>query len=198
MRMTDIKPFPVWVGSRNQLIVKVETDEGIYGLGESGLSGRELAVMGALKHYREFLIGQDPMQRGRIWQELYRSQYFEGGRALLAAQSAIDIALYDIAGKALGVPVYQLLGGKQRDVVPCFATAAGETAEQMLESVKLLWSHDWRVIRTMPLLPKRPASPMTFDPRDSIPYTAQALVNVRKAMGSKLVLALDYHHRLPA
>jgi galactonate dehydratase len=71
----------------------VETDAGIYGLGESGLSSREQAVMGALRHYREFLIGQDPLQRGRIWQELYRSQYFEGGRVLLAAQSAIDIAL---------------------------------------------------------------------------------------------------------
>jgi galactonate dehydratase len=196
MRITDVKPYPVWVGSRNQLVVKVETDEGLYGLGESGLSGRELAVVGALKHYREFLIGQDPMQRGRIWQELYRSQYFEGGRVLLAAQSAIDIALYDIAGKALGVPVYQLLGGKQRDVVPCFATAGGDTAERMIESVKLLWSHDWRVIRTNSLLPKRPASPTTFDPRDSIPYTAQALVKLREAMGSELMLGLDYHHRL--
>ena len=99
MRITDIKPLPVWVGNRNQLVVKVETDEGIYGLGESGLSGRELAVVGALKHFREFLIGKDPMQIGRIWQELYRGQYFEGGRVLLAAQSAIDIALYDIVGK---------------------------------------------------------------------------------------------------
>src|SRR5919199_1894623 len=133
MKITDIKPYPVWVGIRNQLVVKVETDEGIYGLGESGLSGRELAVMGALKHFREFLIGQDPMQRGRIWQELYRSQYFEGGRVLLAAQSAIDIALYDIAGKALGVPVYQLLGGKQRDSIPCFPTANGRTGEELLE-----------------------------------------------------------------
>lgn len=109
MKITDIKPYPVWVGNRNQLVVKVETDEGIYGLGESGLSGRELAVVGALKHFREFLIGKDPMQRGRIWQEMYRSQYFEGGRVLLAAQSAIDIALYDIVGKALGLPVFQLL-----------------------------------------------------------------------------------------
>ena len=110
MRITDIKPYPVWVGSRNLLVVKVETDAGIYGLGESGLSAREQAVMGAVRHYREFLIGRDPMQRGRIWQELYRSQYFEGGRVLLAAQSAIDIALYDIVGKAWGVPVYQAAG----------------------------------------------------------------------------------------
>lgn len=196
MRITDIKSLPVWVGVRNQLVVKIETDQGIYGLGESGLSGRELAVMGALQHLREFLIGKDPMQRGRIWQELYRSQYFEGGRVLLAAQSAIDIALYDIVGKALGVPVYQLLGGKHRDVIPCFATAAGGTGEQMLESIKLLYSHNWRVIRTMPLLPKPPASPDQWEPRDSIPYTAEWLVKARAEMGSDLTLGIDYHHRL--
>ena len=62
MRISDIKAYPVWVGNRNQLIVKVETDEGIYGLGESGLSGRELAVVGALKHFREGLLGKDLMQ----------------------------------------------------------------------------------------------------------------------------------------
>ncbi len=196
MRITDIKPYPIWVGSRNQLIVKVETDEGIYGLGESGLSGRELAVIGALKHFREFLIGQDPMQRGRIWQELYRSQYFEGGRVLLAAQSAIDIALHDIAGKALGVPVYQLLGGKQRDVIPCFATAAGKQGERLLENVQFLWSHGWSVIRAMPMLPKESSSPDIFEPRQSIPYTASWLVKVREAVGTELTLGVDYHHRL--
>ena len=204
MRISDIKPYPVWVGNRNQLVVKVETDEGIYGLGESGLSGRELAVVGALKHFRESLLGKDPMQRGRIWQELYRGQYFEGGRVLLAAQSAIDIALYDIAGKALGVPVYQLLGGKQREFIPCFATSAGGTGEQMLESIRLLWSHGWRVIRAMSMLPTGPAlrqnhrsgSPEIWEPRDSIPYTAQWLVKVREALGSELTLGVDYHHRL--
>ncbi|MCP5097068.1 MAG: mandelate racemase/muconate lactonizing enzyme family protein, partial [Chloroflexi bacterium] len=196
MKITDIKPYPVWVGNRNQLVVKVETDEGIYGLGESGLSGRELAVIGALKHFREFLIGKDPMQRGAIWQELYRSQYFEGGRVLLAAQSAIDIALYDIVGKALGVPVYQLLGGKHRDVIPCFATATGGRGEQMLESIKLLWEHDWRVIRAMPVSAKKPESPNNFEPRESIAYTAKWLTKVREELGSELTLGIDYHHRL--
>ncbi len=196
MRITDIKPYPIWVGTRNQLVVKVETDEGISGLGESGLSGRELAVIGALRHFREFLLGQDPMQRGRIWQELYRSQYFEGGRVLLAAQSAIDIALHDIAGKALGVPVYQLLGGKQRDTIPCFATAAGGTGEQMLASMELLWRHGWRVIRTMTLLPSPPDDPNVFEPRDSIGVTATWLRRAREAFGPDLTLGIDYHHRL--
>ena len=76
MKITAIKPYPTWVGHRNQLIVKVETDEGIYGWGESGLSGREKAVAGAIEHYREWLIGKDPFATGAIWQEMYRSQYF--------------------------------------------------------------------------------------------------------------------------
>ena len=121
MKITDIKTYPVWVGERNQMIVKVETDEGLHGWGESGLSGREMAVVGAVKHYREFLIGRDPLRMGALWQEMYRSQYFEGGRALTAAISAIDIALYDIAGKALNVPVYQLLGGNSGSWFPASA-----------------------------------------------------------------------------
>ncbi|PLS76836.1 MAG: galactonate dehydratase [Chloroflexi bacterium] len=196
MQISDIKSYPMWVGNRNQLVVKVETDEGVYGLGESGLSGRELAVMGALKHFREFLIGKDPRQRGRIWQELYRSQYFEGGRVLLAAQSAIDIALHDIVGKTLGVPVYQLLGGKHRDTIPCFATAGGSTGEHLLESVQLLWSHGWRVIRAMPLSPAPLDTPDIWEPRESIGYTAKWLVKVREALGGELTLGIDYHHRL--
>ena len=124
MKITAIKPYAVWVGNRNQLIVKVETDDGVYGWGESGLSGREKAVVGAIEHYREFLLGRDPFAISALWQEMYRSQYFEGGRVLQAAISAIDIALYDIKGKALGVPVYQLLGGKQRNRIPTFATTS--------------------------------------------------------------------------
>ncbi|MCB9116612.1 MAG: mandelate racemase/muconate lactonizing enzyme family protein [Caldilinea sp.] len=199
MRITDIKPLPVWVGNRNQLVVKVETDEGIYGLGESGLSGRELAVIGALQHFREFLVGKDPMQIGRIWQELYRSQYFEGGRVLLAAQSAIDLALYDIAGKALNVPVYQLLGGKQREAIPCFATASG-AGPALVEDVKLLMQHGWTVIRTAPMMPDAAGGFVgdsdLFDPRASIPLTAHWLTKVREECGSEIVLGIDYHHRL--
>jgi galactonate dehydratase len=199
MHISDIKPLPVWVGNRNQLVVKVETDEGIYGLGESGLSGRELAVVGALKHFREFLIGKDPMQIGRIWQELYRGQYFEGGRVLLAAQSAIDIALYDIVGKALNVPVYQLLGGKQRDVVPCFATATG-AGPALIDDVKLLMEHGWRVIRTGPMMLDHEGGftgeSDIFEPRESIPFTAKWLIKVREECGSEVVLGIDYHHRL--
>ena len=196
MRITDIKSYPVWVGGRNQLVVKFETDEDFYGWGESGLSGRELAVVGAIKHYREFLIGRDPMKIGAIWQELYRSQYFEGGRALTAAMSAIDLALHDIAGRALGVPVYQLLGGKQRDFVPCFATTGAAMGPQLIEDAKLLVENGWNVIRTGPGNPMRGRPENTFEPRESIALTASWLTKLREAVGPEPVLGIDYHHRL--
>ena len=215
LQITDIKPYPVWVGHRNQMLVKVETNEGLYGWGEAGLSGRELAVAGAVNHYREFLIGKDAMQIGAIWQEVYRSQYFEGGRVLLAALSAIDIALYDVVAKALNVPVYQLLGGKQRHSVPCFATTGGASAEQLIERVQMLIDGGWQCIRVGPA-GKRPSprmqpqgmpanveatrttddDPLLFEPRESIGLTAQWLTELRQAVGPTPVLGIDYHHRL--
>ncbi|MBI3972036.1 MAG: mandelate racemase/muconate lactonizing enzyme family protein [Chloroflexi bacterium] len=196
MRITDIKVFPTWVGRRNQLIVKVETDERLYGWGEAGVSSRELAVAGAVRHYREFLIGKDPMRIGALWQQMYRSQYFEGGRVLTGAISAIDIALYDIAGKVLGVPVYQLLGGKHRDYVPCFATTSAPMGPKLIEDVKLLLEHGWTVIRTVPGHPDRGGDPLLFEPRESIALTAEWLTKVRQEVGPTPVLGIDYHHRL--
>ena len=196
MRITDIKPLPVFVGSRNQLVVKVETDAGIHGWGESGLSSRELAVAGAIEHYREFLIGEDPMRIGALWQLMYRSQYFEGGRVLTAAISAIDIALHDIAGKALGVPVYQLLGRKQREFVPCFATMRSASPEQMIEDANLLLEHGWDVIRTTIPPGYREGESGVFEPRESIGRAGDWHMQLREAIGPGPVLGIDYHHRL--
>ncbi len=195
MKITDIKGYPVWIGHRNQFVVKVETDEGIYGLGEGGLSGRELAMKGAVDHYREWLIGRDPMRMGALWQEMYRSQYFEGGRVLTAAISAIDIALHDITGKALGVPVYQLLGGKHRDFVPCFATTGASSYEQLKENVQLLLGKNWPAIRVV-LAKFESDDPQLFEPRESIPLTAAWMTRLREELGPAPVLGVEYHHRL--
>src|SRR5262252_7328017 len=194
MKITAIKPYPVWVGIRNQLIVKVETDEGIHGWGESGLSGREKAVIGAIEHYREFLIGRDPMRIGALWQEMYRSQYFEGGRVLTAAISAIDIALHDIKGKALGVPVYELLGGKQRDRIPTFASTGDEAeGDAAIERARQLRAQGWQAIRFFPL---GQDSKSVFEPRESIGPTSRMLNKARETLGDEVALGIDYHHRL--
>ncbi len=193
MKIVAIKPYAVWVGIRNQLVVKVETDEGIFGWGESGLSGREKAVVGAIEHYREFLIGRDPFAIGALWQEMYRSQYFEGGRVLQAAISAIDIALYDIKGKALGVPVYELLGGKQRDRIPTFATTSAPPGPEMIAQARMLIAHGWNAMR---LSPAGHGNATHYEPREHIATTAKWLVKAREELGHEVVLGIDMHHRL--
>ena len=194
LKITAIKPYPVWVGTRNQNLLKIETDQGIFGCGESSLSGRERAVTGGVEHYREFLIGRDPMQIGRIWQEVYRSQYFEGGRVLQAAISAIDIALHDIKGKVLGVPVYELLGGKQRDRIPTFASTGDEAeGDAAIERGRELRAQGWQAIRFFPV---GQSSNHLFEPRESIGATAGMLNKARAALGDDVVLGIDYHHRL--
>ncbi|MEM8664541.1 MAG: mandelate racemase/muconate lactonizing enzyme family protein, partial [Pseudomonadota bacterium] len=192
-RIEAIEPILARVGQRNQALVKVVTEDGTVGWGESGLSSREDAVAATVRHYAGFLIGQDSRQIGRIWQETYRSQYFEGGRVLTAAMSAIDIALYDILGKRLGVPVYQLIGGKQRDRVPAFATTSAQDTEGTLAQVRQLMDAGWDCVRITPAdMHTRPV----FEPRKSIAATAERLNTIRAEVGAALTLGIDYHHRL--
>jgi galactonate dehydratase len=195
VKITNVKAFPVWVGHRNQMLVKIETDEGIYGWGESGVSSRELAVEGAVKHYREWLIGRDPMRRGALWQEMYRSQYFEGGRVLTGAISAIDIALHDVVGKKLGVPVYELLGGKHRDYVPTFATGGGRNADEMIKVAKEMIADGFNCFRIHLEMPEEEDRQL-YEPREHIAAFAEAVIKVRKAVGNAPVIGTDYHHRL--
>ncbi|HEY0209316.1 mandelate racemase/muconate lactonizing enzyme family protein [Acerihabitans sp.] len=192
MKITNIKPYAVWVGDRNQLIVKVDTDEGLYGWGESGLSSRELAVSGAISHYANFLIGRDPMQIGALWQEMYRSQYFEGGRVLTSAMAAIDIALHDIKGKALGVPIYQLLGGKQRETVPTFGCVRADDPEQLMAYARDAVNAGWDCLR----LGWKNDAASPYEPRKHIATVAEWMIKAREALGSAVMLGVDYHHRL--
>ena len=195
MKITDLKPFAVWVGHRNQMLVKIETDEGIYGWGESGFSGRELGVKGIMEHYREFLIGRDPMKRGALWQEMYRSQYFEGGRTLTAAISAIDIALHDIVGKKLGVPVYELLGGKHRHTVPVFATTSQPYGQGMIDQAKDFMERGITAFR-LSYDSMDVHKGELFEPRESIANSAEWLIKAREQLGNQAIMGVDYHHRL--
>lgn len=193
MKITAIKTFAARVGMRNQLLVKIETDSQHFGWGESGLSGREMAVIGMIDHFSELLIGRDPMAIGALWQEMYRSQYFEGGRVILAAISAIDIALYDFKGKALDVPVYELLGGKNRNFVPTFATTIAPPGPEMIEQAKTLLKAGWRAMR---LSVSGHEEKAIYEPRHHIAETAYWCTKAREALGHEVVLGVDYHHRL--
>jgi len=133
-KITGIETYPVWGGERNFLFVIVDTDEGIYGVGEAGLTGRELAVTGAIEHFELLLLGENPFCSEHLWQLLFRGGFFPARHAVSAAISAVDLALWDIKGKALGVPVYELLGGE-------FATASSATrTTRRLARTRPRWS----------------------------------------------------------
>lgn len=114
------------------LFVKVKTDEGIDGIGEVGAWGFLDGCVGVLNKFSDYLIGKDPFQIEHHWNYLYRSMYFRGS-VVMSALAALDIALWDIKGKALGVPVYELLGGKCRDKVRSYEAVFKFTAEDMAQ-----------------------------------------------------------------
>src|SRR5947209_4706158 len=149
MKITNVETYPVWGGSRNWLFVTVDTDEGIWGVGESNLTSREEAVVGYINHLRPLLIGQDPTRIEYLWQVLFRSGFFPADRVGASAIGAIDTALWDIAGKALGVPVYQLLGGLVRERVACYPHNAGEDGhiERLVESAHATMALGYKFVR---------------------------------------------------
>lgn len=196
MKISNIKTYPIRVGSGSQLVVKVETHNGLHGWGASGISTRELAVVGAIEHFKTFLVGQDARRIGALWQEMYRGQYFEGGRVLAAAISAIDIALHDIKGKALGVPVYELLGGKQRDYVDCFASLRFSTKDDLFYKAAILLQNGWTCLRLAPAVYESNETTGRFEPRTSIALLAEWLIELRQVAGKAITIGIDYHTRL--
>ncbi len=117
MKVMDIKTFVVDCFRTNWVFVKVYTDEGIHGVGEATLEYKEKALLGAVEHIKEYLVGKDPRNIEKHWHAIYRDAYWRGGPVLMSALSAVEMALWDILGKSLNVPVYQLLGGKVNDKV---------------------------------------------------------------------------------
>ena len=133
MKITAVKTFPLnytevkVVGERSilYLFVKVETDSGIFGLGEIGISKMGGAVINAIEHLSERLIGEDPWSTEKHWQLMFRGNFFPAGIIYCSAISGIDIALWDIKAKSVNLPLYKLLGGPVRDKVVCYPHIGG-------------------------------------------------------------------------
>ena len=193
MKITDIQTYPVWGGSRNFTFVVVDTDEGIYGVGEAGITGHELATAGAVERFKAVLVGQDPMRIEHIWQQMYRGGFFPGTGVVSAAISAIDIALWDIKGKALNVPVYELLGGLVRDRVICYPHNVGHAMDipSLVESCLQTTAEGWKFVRW-----GLPHDGTSFEPRSAIKAAIQQFEAVRDAIGDDIEIAFDVHTRL--
>jgi galactonate dehydratase len=181
LKITKLETFlvkPRW------LFLKVHTNAGLVGLGEPVVEGRALTVATAIKEIEPYLIGKDPRQVVHHWQAIYRHAFYRGGPILTSALSGIDQALWDIKGKALGVPVYELLGGPTRTRVRVYAHA--RTPEALKERIK----RGFTAIKTGPAK-RRPAR--YIETPAAVKYVAEQFGELRKAAGDDIDIGIDFH-----
>ena len=178
--------------------VKVTTDDDIYGVGElhpaSGTSGSAHAVRGAVENCAEYLLGKDPLQIERHWQHMFRRCLFRGGSDTMAAIGAIDVALWDIAGKAAGLPIHRMLGGPTRERVRVYVHLGGDSPEEMAENALRRVEEGYTALRFYPLGPFGEGIPNSFQGvvRTMVAYTEA----VRTAVGPEMDLMIDVVNRL--
>ena len=201
---------------RNFVTLKIETDEGVYGLGDATLNGRELAVASYLRdHVAPCLIGRDAHRIEDVWQYLYKGAYWRRGPVTMSAIAAVDTALWDIKGKVAGLPVYQLLGGASREGCMVYGHANGRDIEETLDNARHYASLGYKAIRLQSGVPGLASTygvskdryfyePADADlPTESLWSTAKYLRSVpplfeaaREALGWDVHLLHDIHHRL--
>jgi mannonate dehydratase len=200
---------------RNFVTLKLETDDGVYGLGDATLNGRELAVAAYLNdHVLPLLEGRDARRIEDIWQFLYKGAYWRRGPVTMSAIAAVDTALWDIKGKALGAPVYQLLGGASRDAVMVYGHASGATVEAAVAAAGRFIAQGYKAVRAQCAVPGLErvygvAAGRAYEPaeRGPLPETvwsseryvetvAPLFERLRREFGSEPHLLHDVHHRL--
>lgn len=166
------------------LFLEIHTDAGFVGLGEPVTEGRALTCQTAIKEIEPYLIGKDPRAVVHHWQAIYRHAFYRGGPILTSALSGIDQALWDIKGKALGVPVYELLGGPTRNRVRCYSHA--RTPDAMKADI----AKGFRAFKTGPAK-RRPAR--YVETPAEVGYAVEKFAELRKAVGNDVDIAIDFH-----
>jgi galactonate dehydratase len=181
LKITKVETFlvkPRW------LFLKIHTNAGIVGLGEPITEGRALTCAEAVKEVEPYLMGKDPRRVAHHWQAIYRHAFYRGGPILTSALSGIDQAMWDIKGKALGVPVYELLGGPTRDRIRVYAHAGTPDA------IKAALAKGFTAFKTGPAK-RRPAR--YIETQAAVEYAAERFAELKKVVGKENDLAIDFH-----
>lgn len=215
MKIIDAKVIVTCPG-RNFVTLKVLTEEGVYGIGDATLNGRELAVVSYLQdHVAPCLIGRDPQQIEDIWQYLYRGAYWRRGPVTMTAIAAVDTALWDIKAKVAGLPLYQLLGGKSREGVMVYGHANGGDIEETIDEVARYIELGYKAIRAQSGIPGLSSTygvakgKMHYEPADAalptenkwstekyMHHVPKLFEKLRERFGFEHHLLHDVHHRL--
>lgn len=202
---------------RNYVTLKIETDAGVYGIGDATLNGRELAVASYLQeHLAPMLIGKDPSSIEDLWQTFYRGAYWRRGPVTMTAIAAIDVALWDIKGKVLNTPVWNLLGGRVRDGITVYGHVAAHSANDAIDGVLEKIAAGYRAARVQVAVPgigemygvpgqydhkkkNQAALPFTetnWSTEKYLRFVPKMFNEVREGVGFNVQLVHDAHHRL--
>nr|WP_159795168.1 galactonate dehydratase [Puerhibacterium puerhi] len=188
MKITSMTTFvvpPRWV------FLKIETDEGIVGWGEPVLEGRAASVVAAVEELSEYLIGQDPRRIEEHWTVLYRSGFYRGGGIHMSALAGIDQALWDIKGKALGVPVHDLLGGRLRDSIKVYSWIGGDRPSDTAAAAKDAVDRGFTAVKM-----NGPEELQYIDTRAKVEKVVDNVQAVRDAVGPNIGIGVDFHGRV--
>jgi mannonate dehydratase len=218
MRITEVRVIVTCPAGQTYTLVKVLTDQGVYGVGEGTKNGRELAVAALLEHHiAPTLIGRDPGAIEDIWQFLYKGAYWRGGPLQMSALAALDMALWDIKGKLAGLPVYSLLGGPTRRGLLTYRHASGRDFAEVTEAVIRAREAGYRVIRAQVAVPGQPGAygaedasdpafqrakderlpyEGTWEPEPYLQIAPRLFEHLRRELGPEVQLFHDAHGRL--
>jgi mannonate dehydratase len=215
LKITDAKVIVTCPG-RNFVTLKITTEDGVHGIGDATLNGRELAVVAYLgEHVVPCLIGRDAHRIEDIWQFLYKGAYWRRGPVTMSAIAAVDVALWDIKAKVAGLPLYQLLGGASRTGVMVYGHANGATIEDTINEALNYKAMGYKAIRLQTGVPGLPSTygvskdKLFYEPADAaiptenvwstskyLPTVPKLFEAARKALGEEVHLLHDSHHRL--
>lgn len=215
MKITNARTIITCPG-RNFVTLKIETDQGVHGIGDATLNGREKAVVAYLEdHVIPVLIGRDPARIEDIWQSLYRGAYWRGGPVTMSAIAAVDTALWDIKGKVAGMPVYDLLGGASRNGVLVYGHANGADIEETVEAVGHYVELGYKAVRAQSGVPGVRGAygvgrgDLYYEPADGtlptetvwdtpayLNFAPRLFERLREEHGPDIELLHDVHHRL--
>lgn len=186
-KLTTYRLAPRW------MFLKIETDEGITGWGEPVIEGRARSVETAVNELSEYVIGKDPSRINDIWQAMYRTGFYRGGPILMSAIAGIDQALWDIKGKVLGAPVYELLGGLVRDKMKMYSWVGGDRPSDTIAGIKKLQAIGFDTFKLngceeMGLI----------DNSRTIDAAVAVVAEIRETFGNSIEFGLDFHGRVAA
>ncbi len=188
MKITKLETFhvkPRW------LFLKVSTDEGLVGWGEPIVEGHAVTVEAAVHELGDYLIGKDPRLINHHWQAMYRGGFYRGGPVLTSAISGVEQALWDITGQALGVPIYELLGGRCRDKIRVYAHVGGNTPEEIGQSARQRLSEGFEAFKTGFFGAMR-----TVETPNVLREAVAKLETIREVVGWRMDIAVDFHGRV--